>query len=695
MGKLKFTLSNILFWISLIASCLLLENVAFLTSNSKGGLSDTHFFMLFALAMIGYIAYFVVEHVKNKVKIDFFLIGIIALLFGCSIIAIWSLRIVVIPGKNVLQPIIYTQDVWEQTRHTLSLLTFVFTIYSVLFYFNKNYPSIRKISVIYIIILIICYASMIYSFITETKSYEYFLTRVSSRGLFVKSFFWHSNMFSGMMLMGIAASIGLNIQKKNVFSYISIILFFIMSIVIGAMTTILISMISISVYFLFEIIMHMRKKLKSGFVLLAIYLSSIVAIVVIYSIALQGFMGSFSIFCKSLYVNISNSNFNTYTGRTSIWAHALEFLSDKPLNILFGVGFRNSNQIIGDIFKSSSGSEFTLSAHSGYLQILMNFGIVGCIVYLAFLVYCIYCFVRLLKYHARFALLYLLIGIMFTAYSFTESVIFFNPNTQGILVGLAFYLPVVNKWKHVRHHELGDDVINVEQPKVMDSSLVTKFSAKAIMCLLAVTASLFVFPLFTNNEHYKYLLINIFVVLFISLLTLPIIISSQSIKRSRTAFIINVAINLLLVFGSIALLIVFYLEKSLAGDNQAIWVYPILLTIVLVGEAIIFSVGKRRTFSDYVDTFIGATKNSFMGLVGVGLSTLATSVLIYQMDIVSPLTFIVYIVINALIFYLFTYFIPFKDNKAIVNHFNNLALYSLKKDVLKDRLGAYNEKRKD
>ena len=695
MGKLTFTLSNILFWISLIASCLLLENVAFLTNNSKGGLNDTYFFMFFALAIVGYIAYFIIEHVKNHASIDFFLLGVLVILFGCSLIAVWNLKSVEIDGRNLTTPIIYSQDVWQQTKHSLSLLVFVMTLYSILFYFNKNYPSVRKVQVLFVLIMVITYASIIYSLVFESSSYAYFFSHVTSRGLFVKSFFWHSNMFSGMILMGLASAIGLNVFKKNVFSYISIFAFFFMSVLVGAMTVILIAMLAIAGYFLFEIIMRIRKQTKVGIVLLGTYIGLIVTLFVLYAAGIQGYLGSFSYFCKSLHTNIKNSNFNTYTGRTTIWNSSLEFISDKPLNIAFGFGFRNSNPIIGDIFTSTVKSVSQLSVHSGYLQIFMNFGLVGVIAYLGFLVYYIYCFIRLLKNHLRYAILFFFIGLMFIAYSFTESVIFFNPNTQGILVGVAFFLPMVNRWKHIKHRQLGDDVLKVEHPQVLAPTLLCKSIAKIIMSLIAVTAAMFVFSAATENEHIKYLLVNIIVLLFICLCTLPSIISSMSIKRSRKAFIANTAVNLLLVFGAFALLTYFNLNKSLEVSTSAKWVYPIILTIVLIGEVIIFSVGKRRTFTDYLHTYTGASKNSAMGVLGVALIALITLFVMDKIDTRSALTYVIYALFCMVFFYLFSYFIPFKDSKEIVNHYNNLALYSLKKDVLKDRLVTHNEKRKD
>ena len=699
MGKLKFTFSNILFWLSLVASCLLLENVAFLSSSPKGGLNDTHFFMLFVLIMVGYLAYFVIDHVKNKSTMDFFLLGVLSIAFACGMLAIWTTKEVDLAGFEPEYNYVYTQDIWQQSKHSLSLLVFFTTLYATLFFFNKNYPSCRKIKVMFIILIAICYISIVYSLIVDINSYIYNITYMPAHPQPAPSLFWNSNMFSGMLLMGIASSIGLNIYKKNPLSYISIIAFMVMIIFVGSLTCIITALATVLLYFLIEIILLMRKNTKRALTLFAIYLLIIVGAIVLYASALVFNMGMFSNLCTYLHRCLRGADYSTLTLRTFTWGSTIDFLGKNPVNLLFGVGFRNSFSITGGFWYAYRGAIFdgaiSLSSHSGYIQVLMDFGIVGVVLYFAFIVYFFYSVIRLMRAHLRFALLSAIMGACLIAYGVMESVLCFLPNTQGILVGLVFFLPVINKWKHTKHEELGDNVLNVEKPAPMDPSLLTKAVAKVFMGLMAVTASFFVFPYFLDNEHLKYLLINIIAVLFVCLLTLPSIISSMSIRHSRGAFIANVTINLALVFGSFATLIYFYLWNALYENSDAIWVYPILLSIILVGELFIFSVGKKRTARDYLDTLIGASKNSFMGLVGVAGISVGAYFLLDRMDIISPLTLIIYPVLGLLFYYLFSYIVPFKDSKAIVNHYNDIALYSLKKDVLKDRLGVYNEERKD
>ena len=695
MGKLKFTLSNILFWISIIASCLVLENVAFLSNDVKGGLTNTSFFMLFALAMIGYLAYFVIDHIKNKSSIDFFLLAILGIGFGCALVSILSFKGISFESTDPAYNFSYVSNGWDHVRQILSLLTFFVTLYAVLFFFNKNYPSIRKLWVVFVIIIVICYVSVIYSLIAEFPLYrDIFLTAESTKEM--QSLFWNPNMFAGFILMGIASAMGLNYFKKNAFSVITIGIFLVEIILIGSLTSILISIAGVLVYSLIEIIFVIKSNIKKGIILLAVYLLGVVAIYIIFACALQLDMGSFSTFCNYLKRKIVLADYQTFTNRTFLWDSSVIILREHPLNLIFGFGFRNSQIILGG-YKSAINLEpyAPISSHSAYMQVLMNFGLVGALIYALFLLYYFYCFIRLLKKDARFALIYFVIGSIFVAYASMESVIFFNPNVQGILIGFAFYLPMINKYKHLKHSNLGDDVTSIANPEILDADLITRSMAKIFMGLTLTACSFFAFSYFRDVEAPRFILLNVVATLFIFTLFFPFIISCQSRTKGRLPFIAVTSINLLAVAGGFTYLVIRYYQNQLNVSNDAKWVYPILLLILLLFETILYAIVGKKSFKDYLQAFIGMTKLSFMGLIGLAIPVI---VVILQQDKImydSALTFIVYPFIGLELFFLFSYIIPFKDLKDIVSQYNNIALHSLKMEVVKDRLEAINGKRRN
>lgn len=692
MGKLKFTLSNILLYVALIATCLILEDVGFLSSNPTSALSNAHFFMYFALAMGSYLSYFLIEHIKNKATLDYVLFSVLMICFTGGCLAIWQFSGVTLDGIHHYE---YHVSNWDKVIQTLSLLVYIVSIYSILFYFNKNHPSIRKLRVVYFIIVVFCLISTVYSWIKEFDLIIYNLT-ASNLPLKIQSFFWNPNMYSLMLLLGIFACFGLNYFKKSIFSYIAILYLGFFVCVVASLTAVAVMFVSLGLYFLIEIIFVIKKKFPLGIFYLTIYLTVLVSLVVLLACALNFDMGGLSSFLKFLYYNFSIAKYDTLSMRTFTWSNSIFYIGEHPFNLIFGFGFKNSNHIIGGFWNAYKGASITsLSAHSGYIQALMNFGLVGVIALFLFIVYYLYSLVRLIKKDARFAFIFALIGFALLGYAVMESIMLLATSTLGLLICAFFYLPVLNKWKHYKHPRLGDDVIEAKKVTPMKSSSISKSLAKLFMALIATCTALFIFPIFRENTHLMYLLINIIVLLFMCALFVPFIISCIAKKHSRKEATILSIVNFVIVSSPmIYLALRFYIYRSWAIKGGE-WVLPIFVLLILLGEALIFGFAKRMNFKKYLSTLIGMSKNSFMGLIGVAIIAITTYFIINYLDLVSPLSYILYGVICLVAYYLASYLVPFKDQKEFINAYNESLIYSLKKDVLKDRLGDFNEKRRD
>ena len=692
MGKLKFTLSNILLNVGIIASCLILEDVGFLSSNPTGPLSNALFFMYFALAMGCYLSYFLIEHIKNKVTLDFVLVSVLMICFMAGCIGTWQFTSVTLDGINHFE---YSVTPWDKVIHTLSLMVYIVSLYAILFYFSKNHPSIRKIRIVYFIIAIFCVGSTIFSWIKEYDHIIYNLT-ASSIPSEVKSIFWNPNMFSLMLLLGIYSCFGLNYYKKNVFSYIVMFYLAFFVCVVASLTAVAVMMASLTLYFLIEIVFTIGKHRTRGLVYLTIYMTIMCSIVVLLACGLNYDLGGFSSFLRFLYLNFASANYGTFSNRTFTWTNSIYYIGEHPISLIFGFGFRNSNHIIGGFWNAYKGDTVTtLSAHSGYIQALMNFGIVGCLFLFLFVVYYFYCFIRLIKKDARFAFIFFLIGLALLGYAVMESIMFLGTGTLGLLIAAFYYLPVMNKWKHYKHPQLGDDSIEVKKPQPMAANSITKSLAKLFMALIAVTAAFFIFPLFRDNRHGMYLLINIIVLLFICALFVPFIISCIAKNHSRKVAAILSTVNFLVVASPVVYLAIRYYFHHDWFSIGAEWIMPGMVLLILVGETLIFGVGKQMKFKNYLSTLVGMSKNSFMGLIGVAIVITCGYFTVSYLDLIAPITYILYAAFTLVAFYLTSYLVPFKDQKEFVSAYNESLLYSLKLEVLKDRLGDYNEKRRD
>lgn len=684
MGKLKFTLSNIFFWLGLVASCLLMENVSFLSENTVG-MSDLHFYLLFVFSGICYITYFLLDHVYNRSSVDFVLLGVLLLGLGAGTVGIWSLKSFTLTGVGTYT---FTINPWIQIRQTCSLAMFIMTVYATLFFFNKNYPSMKKVSILFIVLTMFCYISIIYSLAVEMGKYIEKFTPEVTHTIKITSFFWNDNMYCGMLIMGMASSIGLNYFKKNALSYISIFAFLIMIIIVGSMTSIIVGMFATMIYFLLEIALIFKKNVKKAIIWLTVYLGISMAIFVLFASAINRDMGQFSTICQRFYDSFRTAEYSTLHLRTFTWGEVANYLGANPIQLLFGVGFNNSNNIVAGFWQAYRGSMVeSFSTHSGYYQILMNFGVVGLAIYASIVVYYFYCVVKLFKRDPRFALLYLLIGMIMFAYAVMESVILFNPNAQGMLVGIVFFLPLINRYKHLKHPELGDNVIEVEKPELISEERLGQSIARAIMGLIVVACSFFIFPAVRENERLFYLVLNIVIVLALCLLTYPFALSGLARTKSRPKLIALLLVSVVPVLGLTGFLMGRYYLDPNGMSSEGKWAIAIILIIFLAFECILSFIYSKRGALEYAKCFIGVSKLAFMGIVG----SVGAMLLVYfnmQYFDYSPLTLIVYGASILLVYYAFSFIIPFTESKDIYGYFNSLGMYSLKMDVLKDRLEA-------
>lgn len=687
MGKLKFTISNIIYLCALLTSILLLENVGFLTNNLTGGLNDTHFFMLFTMSIIGYLSYFLLQHIKNKVVVDYVQVAGFTILFATGLISIWGFRDIhaINPGTGYVFD--YSLSAWDKVRQSLSLLVFVVTLYATLFHFNRNYVSNRRIIWLYIVIVIFVYVAIIYSIITEYKVY-FINSQAQVHFRAIHSFFWDANMFSGMILMGMLCCIGINYFRKNVLCYLTMLLFFFVIVVVGSLNAITVSFSVLIIYSLLELIFLIKRKYKLGIWSLAIFLIVISSMVILFALSLSFDFGKLSKFCASIHVNIINAQYKSLTGRTGIWSNLLKYLINHPFDLCFGLGKDNASLLIGSYILPGGRPLRAVSAHNGFFQILTEFGLAGLILYVGFIFYFIYCGIRLMKKDVRFALSHGLIGAAMVAYSMLESFGPFIPNTQGILVGILFFMPMLNRYKHNKHPELCDDIVDMPKVQPLKPRSILVGVAIVLGGLLSVSGSLFVFKLFRSGT-YMYVALNIFIGLFILSCFLPFIISSIYVKGRKRINAWFIIVNALLIAITAVVLTLLYLFALDSIKSVELWLYPILLLSILLLDTIYIGIRKRRKASTFFYSFIAFTKNVFAGVIAVFIVAVITFVLRDKMDLISPLTYFIYAAFALLIYFLAVNIIPFKENKIVINHLNDLDIYSLHKSVVKDRLGEF------
>ncbi|MCQ2802193.1 MAG: O-antigen ligase family protein [Bacilli bacterium] len=683
MGKIKSVLQIVFLFVGIIASALLIENVGFLTHNPTGNLPNAYFYALFALAMLSYFALYFIEHKYNKIRIDFVLFVAFFTLLLCSIIAISTFEdttFLTHYGESVLVSV----NAEEKGKMFMSVLTFVITLYTVFYVFSKNVVSFRKLWPVYLIIILVCYFACIYSLIAEHDLYVQFF---ESRGEImnsIKSVFWNENMFGGVLLMGCISCILLNLIRRNAFSYISIFLFAVMALFVGSIISLTCILGLYFVYSFAEILANVKKHFPLFIIILALYLCLMIGIIVAFIFSYNTDMGIFtsiSHYVKKLFTNV---NFDGFSGRFDLYKLLFNVLKDSPINMVFGYGLGLSTAIIKSVTDVAS-------AHSGYIQILFTFGIVGCLVYLAIIGYFFYAGFRLIKKYTRFSLAFMFVGILMLGYGVGESVLLFNNNTQGLIIGGFFYLPVMMVYKREKNKEKLLEFIDQKSEKVSKSSLISSISLIFVV-LLCCVLPFFGVTQFYSTKRYLMLLIAATMALVGILFTYPILIGIWTNKGSKANQIIRVIFNSILIAGLV--IASFFIIYSLAGFNYVyiLTIVPSTYILLFILEILIYrSNNENLTKILFKNLF----KNICVNLAPTAISLLITvlgCVFLSKYFVYGKLIYIIFFAINLVI----TSFVFILFNNSTIKETNKLCLNNYivrtKKCLLKENRGRLYER---
>lgn len=608
MCKFRFTLSHILFWIGIITSALAIENIGFLTQGSNGQLPFPYFLALSSIAIASYIGLFFFELKYNRRKFDFVILMPLLLIFVAALVSSQTLSTILFANRETSRSLLINVSTQDKTTGLVVAILFVLTLYSVLRIFPKLIVTSRRMIFIYVAFILVCYLVAIYSLATEHPIYNEIL-KGEPKSKQIQSFFLNPNMFAGTLLVGIAASIVLNIYKKNAFSYISIVFFFAITMFTGSVISIAVEAGLLGLYFLFETIYGLRYHLVLSIIWLVIYLAAIAGFTVLYLEALKDTMGSFSKLI--IYVNkeIYGVDLSSFSHRTEIWRGVIELLKTNPIRFVYGFSSNLSSRVLNgyiDIMMNEPGTTIA-STHSGPIQILLNYGILGCLAYLFLLGYFVFCVFKLIKKTTRYSAIYLLVAICLLVYSTGESAFMFNCNVQGLYIGMLFFLPVMMRRQIERHSTLVEEAA---QSKYLETTLDKKrFSCRSLVSAGVMLLVAFLVGMTTKNIKTTDQFLTSFIIISINLalllLATPFInrlFNNGSTKIRHKLFVGLILLISAAVYGGL----VYAFVTNVVLSQTLTAILPICLVFILAIGVIcflLFSEEKKEALKDYTKCF--------------------------------------------------------------------------------------------
>ena len=203
MGRLRFTLTNIMFWIVLLLSCFLAENYALFTGAPRTGFDSFPLYFL-TFAIIGLLVfYYITEHKKNGLTFDKILLPAFIMI---GALLIWTIfrqgdRTFTNWAGDSTFAISFTFG--DRMLAALQVVIWLSVLYAIVFVYNRyrlNLESYRWIPKVYIIIvLLFCLIDLFYEWDVIAGIFMGTYTGAGVEFVFGNQNVWALVLFSGML----------------------------------------------------------------------------------------------------------------------------------------------------------------------------------------------------------------------------------------------------------------------------------------------------------------------------------------------------------------------------------------------------------------------------------------------------------------------------------------------------------------
>ena len=522
MGRLRFALTNIIFWVVILLSCLLSENYALFSEKPMSGFEVFPLYLLSFGVIALLIFYYVLEHKRNGLTLDKILLpclGVFGLIMIITIFRQGDRSFINWDGSDTFS-ISFTFS--ERLLASLQVIIWMMVLYAIVFTYNRfrlNNNSYRWIPKIYLLITI--------GFVIVDFFYEFDIIAGIFNGTYlgagVQFILGNQNVWGLVIFCGILSALILSYKRFNWYYFASMICLFCYLIMTTSATAIYISLVVVLAYPLFEVCVPFKTDKKKFLKRLLIYIGVVLTVFAVFAICISANVPLFANFWKFVDADVLHKDFLTITGRTNIWSHIIDLLKQNPLDFVFGLGHQTGSQI----FQTYNVSYMPVkSAHNAVMEVFLRYGLLGVIIYVAMLGLIIFALVlHIKKKRYRLAFIYGLAFFAILAHSIAESTNIFTPNIGGTYLGLYFALPILNTLQSKKFKELKDDLSSVTIKKEKVPAMFYIFVVTYVCVSILITKVIYNF---TNIDLFSCLVIC--VLLLMTGLFILSIINSKSLN---------------------------------------------------------------------------------------------------------------------------------------------------------------------
>ena len=492
MGKLRFTLTNIMFWVIMLMVIFLSEFFQLYASQTMSVSDTTTVFLLSFLIIDLMVFYYIVEHKKNQMKIDWILLPSLIIFSGLMIWTIYRQGDRTFSNGNEV-----TFTSIEKFSYSIQVLIWMSSLYMLVYIHNRFGFNNTFSKLVAKIVLLTVLACIVIDFIYEHDIYLAIMAgNFDNDG--TSFLIYNRNVWGMILLVGLLSGLVLLQDKFNWFYFISIFFIYFAILFVKCTSVTLIGFFVCLLTGIYELISHFRHQKKKLFLILGISVIAIAIWITLSTVLADNNIPPFSFVKNYFNLIISGKDYLTFSGRTPIWEHIIELLKENALDLWFGLGYRTGNKILGASF---SYGEILRSAHNGVMEIFLRHGLIGAGIYFIVGLVSFLSFITYIRHKAyRKAFVYAISFAALAAHDFVESTTIFTPNLQGALLTSIFILPLLNTVKQKKFDVLKNDLLALElndfDPKTNNISNIGTYIGLgiAISCIsLAALNNMFIY----------------------------------------------------------------------------------------------------------------------------------------------------------------------------------------------------------
>jgi O-antigen ligase len=446
--KLAHVFDNILFWALLLATILLFEN-SFIVPGVDLYSFDFVYFLIISIFAVAFNIRFILSDVMYRLST----FGTIVLIYLIVLFGAHALNVLsfsnsfshsFLLSSGSIQTIDIPVDTLDRLRSILYMFTNALFIFSVLIALPRRKKAIFYVRQVGYIGVIMGFAFIAYSLITEWTAYVGFVQGdVINMSWKINSAFVHRNQFASFLFFSfIFLLYFFATAKRHGWIYILLsIPFYIVIFFTLSKTNIIISTIAYAgIYFYWLIAKFKAHKALS--ISTFVFLLAIGAIVLAFRFSAQLKDTTIGLILVK-YLPDSMFTGGTIKARYVIWRVSISFI-DSLKSLILGKGFFLSKTFLGYALSYEPSAHFAYvlgNFHSGYIETLVTGGLILFIPYMAFIVFMFYVDFRIFRVDKKYGVFAFIALITFLLHSSDEAISLFLFSGEGVLHSIPVILP--------------------------------------------------------------------------------------------------------------------------------------------------------------------------------------------------------------------------------------------------------------